>query len=65
MPDHLEAFRGDGPTYVICHSGGRSRRACEFVDAQGLDGVETSNVEGGTQAWIASGRDAVAGDQPS
>ena len=49
VPDHLDAFRGDGPTYVICHSGGRSRRACEFVDAQGLDGVQTVNVEGGTE----------------
>ena len=65
MPDHLDAFRGDGPTYVICQSGGRSRRACEFVDAQGLDGVEAVNVEGGTRAWIASGRETVRGDQPS
>ena len=65
VPEHLEAFGGGGPTYVICHSGGRSRRACEFVDAQGLDGVQTVNVEGGTSAWLASGRDAVLGDQPS
>lgn len=65
VPDHLDAFGGDGPTYVICHSGGRSRRACEFVDAQGLDGVETINIEGGTSAWLASGREAVLGDQPS
>lgn len=65
VPERLEAFRGDGPTYVICHSGPRSRRACEFVDAQGLDGVETTNVEGGTSAWMASGRDVVHGDRPS
>lgn len=65
VPDHLDAFRGDGPTYVICKSGGRSRRACEFVDAQGLDGVEVINVEGGTGGWIASGREVVRGDQPS
>ncbi|MET0910653.1 MAG: NTP transferase domain-containing protein [Ilumatobacteraceae bacterium] len=65
VPDHLDEFRGDGPTYVICKSGGRSRRACEFVAAQGLEGVETINVEGGTGAWIASGREAVRGDQPS
>ncbi|MET0325634.1 MAG: NTP transferase domain-containing protein [Ilumatobacteraceae bacterium] len=65
VPDNLEAFRGDGPTYVICKSGGRSRRACDFVDAQGLDGVEVVNVEGGTGGWIASGREVVRGDQPS
>jgi rhodanese-related sulfurtransferase len=65
VPDNLDAFRGDGPTYVICKSGGRSRRACDFVDAQGLDGVEVVNVEGGTGGWIASGREVVRGDQPS
>ncbi len=27
VPDNLDAFRGDGPSYVICKSGGRSRRA--------------------------------------
>ena len=65
VPDHLDDFRGDGPTYVICKSGGRSRRACDFVDAQGLDGVEVVNVEGGTGGWIASGRDVVRGDRPT
>jgi molybdopterin-guanine dinucleotide biosynthesis protein A/rhodanese-related sulfurtransferase len=64
VPEHLDAFGGDGPTYVICHVGGRSRRACEFVEAQGLEGVETINVEGGTSAWLASGREAVLGDTP-
>lgn len=58
VPDHVDAFRGDGTTYVICRSGGRSMQACEFVAAQGLDVV---NVAGGTMAWIASGRDVVIG----
>ena len=44
VPERVEAFRGDGPTYVICQSGARSRRACEFLDAQGLDGVETTTI---------------------
>ncbi len=65
VPDHLDAFVGDGPTYVICQVGARSRRACEFVDQQGIDGVTTVNIAGGTGAWIASGRDVVGGDQPS
>jgi rhodanese-related sulfurtransferase len=59
VPDQLELFRGQGPVYVICQSGGRSRRACEFVEAQGIDAV---NVEGGTGAWIASGRETAIGD---
>jgi rhodanese-related sulfurtransferase len=61
VPDHLDLFRGEGPVYVICQGGGRSRRACEFVEAHGIDAV---NVEGGTGAWITSGRETVSGDLP-
>jgi len=64
VPEQIDAFRGDGPTYVICKSGGRSMRACELVDATGA-GIEVVNVAGGTMAWIISGRDTVGGDQPS
>ena len=60
--DHLDDFRGDGATYVICQAGGRSRRACELVE---LVGIEAVNVAGGTGAWIASGRDTVPGDRPT
>jgi rhodanese-related sulfurtransferase len=60
VPEQLDAFRGEGPTYVICQAGGRSLRACEFVAEHGIDVV---NVAGGTGAWIASGRDVVSGSQ--
>ena len=53
VPDQVDMFRGDGPTYVICAAGGRSMRACEYVAAHGVEAV---NVAGGTKAWIASGR---------
>lgn len=53
VPDQLEQFGDDEPTYVICKSGGRSMRACEYVAAQGREVV---NVAGGTLAWIDSGR---------
>lgn len=59
VPDQVDAFRGDGPAYVVCRSGGRSMQACEFLAAQGIDAV---NVAGGTLAWIASGRDVATGD---
>ena len=62
VPEHLDAFRGDEPVYVICQSGGRSRRAVEFVAQHGID---AANVDGGTGAWIASGRETVSGDRPS
>lgn len=47
VPDHLDLFHGDA-SYLICRSGGRSARACEFLAEQGFDVV---NVEGGMIAW--------------
>lgn len=58
VPDHVDAFRSDGTTYVICRSGGRSMQACEFLAARGVD---VANVAGGTLAWVASGRDVATG----
>jgi len=58
VPEQVDAFRGEGTTYVICRSGARSMQACEFVAAQGADVV---NVAGGTMAWVASGRDVATG----
>jgi rhodanese-related sulfurtransferase len=62
VPDSLDRFATDGPNYVICKSGARSYRACEFLSDQGL---EVINIEGGTMAWIISGRGTVTGDQPA
>lgn len=36
------------PYYVVCQAGGRSARACEFLEAQGFEVV---NVTGGMNAW--------------
>ena len=62
VPDTIDLFPTDRRAYVICRSGARSHRACEFLADQGLDVV---NVAGGTLAWIASGRQTVVGDQPA
>lgn len=62
VPDNVAAFRGEGTAYVICKSGGRSRRACEFLADRG---VAVVNVAGGTMAWQLSGRELVVGDKPS
>jgi rhodanese-related sulfurtransferase len=62
VPDRVDEFRGDGPTYVICRSGARSARAVEYVAQHGVEAV---NVAGGTLAWIESGRPVHSGDQPS
>lgn len=58
VPDNLDQFRGDGPVYVICRSGARSLRACQYVAAHGIEAV---NVAGGTMAWIESGREYATG----
>jgi rhodanese-related sulfurtransferase len=62
VPAALDLFPVDQRTYVICRSGARSYRACEFLIDHGFDVV---NVAGGTLAWINSGRDVVIGDQPA
>ncbi|MFP5489650.1 MAG: NTP transferase domain-containing protein [Acidimicrobiia bacterium] len=58
VPDRIDDFRSEGTTYVICRSGARSMRACEFLAERGVD---VANVAGGTLAWIDSGRDVAAG----
>jgi rhodanese-related sulfurtransferase len=62
VPDNVDAFRGDGTTYIICRSGARSLRACEFLQPMGIDVV---NVAGGTLAWVAADLPVAAGDLPS
>lgn len=49
----------DKPLYVLCHSGGRARKAIEKFQRAGFDGCVL--VEGGTQAWIEAGLPVVRG----
>lgn len=49
IQDRIDDFPRDGEeTFIICRSGGRSARACEFLQANGLSVV---NVKGGMLAW--------------
>lgn len=41
------------PLYVLCHSGGRARRAIDRLERAGVQGCVL--VEGGTQAWMDAG----------
>ncbi|RRA53346.1 rhodanese-like domain-containing protein, partial [Streptococcus agalactiae] len=34
--------------YLVCQRGGRSIRACQFLE---LKGYKVINVDGGTEAW--------------
>src|SRR4051812_30219249 len=42
VPEHVDAFQGPGTTYVICKTGARSRRACEFLAERGVDAVNVA-----------------------
>ncbi|GHJ40294.1 rhodanese-like domain-containing protein [Streptomyces sp. TS71-3] len=51
-----EAAPQDGKVYVICRSGGRSAQVTMYLAQQGVDAL---NVDGGMEAWAASGRPLV------
>lgn len=61
VPTNMESFRSEDDVYVICHSGGRSMRACEFLHDQGI--VNVVNIIGGTAGWIALGNPVTTGQQ--
>jgi rhodanese-related sulfurtransferase len=61
LPDFVDLFDTENMTYVICQAGGRSMRACEYLESLGK---KVTNVAGGTGAWIAIGNPVTAGDQP-
>ncbi|GIU83456.1 MAG: hypothetical protein KatS3mg008_0231 [Acidimicrobiales bacterium] len=61
--DQLESRLAELPKDVtilcVCRSGARSFKAAELLRSRGFDAV---NVEGGTLAWIDSGRPIAVGD---
>jgi rhodanese-related sulfurtransferase/molybdopterin-guanine dinucleotide biosynthesis protein A len=58
VPVRVDDFPADGEILVICRSGGRSMKACEFLATKGRTAV---NVAGGTLAWVAAGFDIASG----
>lgn len=58
LAERVDEVPTDGPVYLICHSGGRSRKAAEALRGRGIDAV---NVAGGTQAWADAGKPTDAG----
>lgn len=58
LPTRVADIPPADTVYVICRSGARSLRACEFLVAGGRDAV---NVAGGTRAWSESGRPTESG----
>ena len=58
IADSLGELPKDRRFYVVCASGNRSRAAVDLLTENGFDAV---NVEGGTLAWIRSGRPTDSG----
>ena len=48
LADRYQELELDQPYYVICKSGRRSARACQFLGEQGYD---VTNVQGGMDAF--------------
>lgn len=59
VPDNLDVFRDSNPVYVVCQVGGRSGKACQFLNDQGISNVV--NVAGGTAGWILLGNPVESG----
>ncbi len=57
--DQAKLTAGDQPIYVICQAGGRSSKAVQKLEAEGVKNL--INVEGGTNAWIAAQLPTVKG----
>ncbi len=61
VPESVELFRKPVSVYVVCQSGGRSMRACEYLHDAGITNV--INVAGGTMGFAALGNPLTVGDQ--
>lgn len=48
IPTQVDALDKNEQYYIVCRSGGRSGRACEYLTEQGYDVI---NVDGGMLAW--------------
>ncbi len=54
LPSHISTLREKKKIYIHCLSGGRSKVAAQFLEANGVK-AEIFNVEGGLMAWHSAG----------
>lgn len=52
LPQRYQEIDPQAQTFVVCHLGGRSARAVQWLQQQGHD---VTNVAGGMDAWEAAG----------
>lgn len=58
LPTRVGELDPQTPTLVVCHVGGRSAVATQWLQAQGHD---VTNLDGGMDAWEAAGRTIITG----
>ncbi len=54
LPARAGEIPETGTVYMICHAGGRSAQACQFLQRQ-LGYENLVNIQGGTMAWAEAG----------
>ena len=54
----LEEVPRDTTVYVLCHVGGRSAQATQYLETQGFDAV---NIDGGIVEWYRAGLPVAVG----
>ncbi|MGR0319047.1 rhodanese-like domain-containing protein [Agromyces sp. ZXT2-3] len=52
LVERLDEVPRDRTVYVMCHAGGRSAQATEYLSTQGVDAV---NISGGITEWYRAG----------
>ncbi|WP_353828975.1 rhodanese-like domain-containing protein [Agromyces sp. SYSU T0242] len=52
LVERLDEVPRDRTVYVLCHAGGRSAQATQYLAGQGVDAV---NISGGILEWSRSG----------
>lgn len=52
LVERLDEVPRDRTVYVMCHVGGRSAQATQYLEAQGIDAV---NISGGIVGWYRAG----------
>ena len=52
LVERVDELPSDTTVYVLCHVGGRSAQAVQYLESRGVDAV---NIDGGIVAWHRAG----------
>ncbi|MBM7831523.1 rhodanese-related sulfurtransferase [Agromyces cerinus] len=52
LVERVTEVPSDTTVYVLCHAGGRSAQAAQYLESRGIDAV---NIDGGIVAWHRAG----------